>query len=166
MMSGPLQLNHLRARAAHTLVEAVARMQVNNGAVIFDKKDGGLRLSGAAEASKDKTISNFGSYVRAFPVLIHRAGLLQSLAFCNAKAKARRLLAFCLLNWLRQCSNSNGMAPLTAGDPAACNAFYDELLESDAGRIRVLTSEAQAFLLWLKQFSDARFGESDDQPDD
>jgi CRISPR/Cas system CMR-associated protein Cmr5 small subunit len=99
-------------------------------------------------------------------VLIHRSGLLQAMAFYRAKSKARKIVYFALVNWLRHSRKAQGMPALAKDDFGSCEFYFTGLIGQPSEQIRALTSEAQAFLVWLKQFSEARFGEPASQADD
>jgi CRISPR type III-B/RAMP module-associated protein Cmr5 len=159
----PLEKDHLRARAAHELVEAVAGLSAQGESnVMVDP----VEIPRARDGDEAQTRDRFNSHIHGLPVLIHRSGLLQSMAFYRAKAKARKLIYFALINWLRHSRNPQGMPALAEADFDSCEEYFTGLIGQPSEQIRVLTSEAQAFLVWLKQFSEARFGAPVGQTDD
>jgi CRISPR type III-B/RAMP module-associated protein Cmr5 len=159
----PLEKDHLRARAAHKLVESVAGLSLQGDESVMV---GPVEVPRGKDGNLNQTRERFNSHIHGLPVLIHRSGLLQAMAFYRAKTRARKLIYFSLLNWLRHSRTSQGMPDLAAEDFSSCEDYFDRLIGQPSEQIRVLTSEAQAFLVWLKQFSEARFGEPDANPDD
>ncbi len=159
-----LEKDHQRARAAHTLVDAVAGLRFPQGEKASKKLFvGPVEIAEAQDGKEADTLKRFNAQIHGLPVLIHRSGLLQAMAFFRAKAKARMLVYFVLLNWLRQCHGRTGMAELAGNDFSQCEAFFEDLIGQPSEQIRVLTREAQAFLVWLKQFSEARFGAAEQE---
>lgn len=158
-----LEREHLRARAAFALVEAVAGLNIQAEEVRL----GDVSLLNAAEKrngnlnSEDNTRKMFNSHTHALPILIHRSGLIQSLALCLAKKKARAIVFFALVNWLRYFRSSSGMPGLQAGDWTECETYYRRMIDMSSEEVRILTAEAQSFLFWLKQFSESKFGKAE-----
>lgn len=150
-------LDHKRALAAFNMVELFEKMTTKDKAVQI----GGIVVDGAAQGDPKATKKRFLQEVRATPVLIHQAGLLQTLAFYDAKAQARRLVRLCILHWLRHYTGGQQAPDLQANSPREANEFYKSLLTAASKEedLMSMTAETQAFLVWLKNFSEAHFGD-------
>lgn len=95
---------------------------------------------------EEKKKEGYISVVRSAPALILSCGLGQTLAFYCSKGGAQKILANHLAEWLLrdgQTQNKNA------------ESLLDEIMKSDSSRYRQLTSEAMAYLIWLKRFADA-----------
>lgn len=92
----------------------------------------------------------YGSLVRGLPAMIQRDGLGQSLAFLLAKDKnegdtAHRRAYDHLSGWLKEQFKVDSQKDL-----------LEWLLEQPSERYRQVTTETQAYLVWLKRFAEAR----------
>ena len=109
---------------------------------------------GKVKALDERTtqVKEYGSLVRGLPAQIQIDGLGAALAFLQAKGKDYHLAAYRHLeDWLRQPDQF---------------AFQGDLLEWLLGQstvtYRQVTSEALAYLVWLKRFVEAKGWESSD----
>ena len=83
------------------------------------------------------------------PALIMNSGLMQVLAFCHEKGKANELVATHLRTWLNQRFN------VVARDPGF-ELFMQSLLKANPADYQAITTEAFAWLRWMRQMSSAR----------
>jgi CRISPR-associated protein Cmr5 len=102
------------------------------------------------EIERSSKKGEYGSLVRSLPAMIQTDGLGQTLAFLLAKGKtdhsAPHSVAYAhLQEWLRGQFQDMGNTNL-----------LDWLLTQDSATYRFVTSEAQAYLLWLKRFAEAK----------
>jgi CRISPR-associated protein Cmr5 len=112
-----------------------------------------LEQKRAADAWKcaEEGIAIYGKdYVndaKGLPALIMNSGLMQVMAFLHDKGDRHEVLAQHLRSWLgRQC-----------GVPTAFDAFMQHLFTmNDARRFQAITTEAFAWLKWLRQMAAAR----------
>jgi CRISPR-associated protein Cmr5 len=86
---------------------------------------------------------------KGLPALIINSGLMQVLAFCHEKGKANELVATHLRTWLNQ--RFNGVAR----DPGF-ELFMQSLLKANPADYQAITTEAYAWLRWMRQMSSAR----------
>ena len=86
---------------------------------------------------------------KGLPALIMNSGLMQVLAFCHEKGKANELVAAHLRTWLNQ--RFNGVAR----DPGF-ELFMQSLLKANPADYQAITTEAFAWLRWMRQMSSAR----------
>ena len=86
---------------------------------------------------------------KGLPALIMNSGLMQVMAFLHDKGGRHETLAQHLRDWLhRQC-----------GTPQDFNGFMEHLFNlEDARRYQAITTEAFAWLRWLRQMAAARKG--------
>lgn len=92
----------------------------------------------------------YSSLVRGLPAMIQRDGLGQSLAFLLAKDKNKsdtphRRAYDHISDWLKERFNIDAKQDLLAW-----------LLKQPSDRYRQVTNEAQAYLVWIKRFAEAR----------
>lgn len=85
------------------------------------------------------------SVVRGTPPLILSCGLGQTIAFYCSKGGASKIVADHLAEWLLR-----DEAQKSATD------LLDNIMHNDRDRYRQLTSEAIAYLVWLKRFAEAK----------
>jgi len=90
---------------------------------------------------------------KGLPALIMNSGLMQVLAFCHEKGKANEEVAADLRKWLT--NRFKGILP----DPGF-EAFMQSLLKADAAIYQEITTEAFAWLRWMRQMASARFKDS------
>jgi len=104
---------------------------------------------------------DYTSYVNAakgLPALIMNSGLMQVMAFLHEKGKKTggehyNLIAQHLRSWLRQqCGMST---KLETGTPAEFEEFMQTLLSMEARPFQAITTEAFAWLKWLRQIAPA-----------
>jgi CRISPR-associated protein Cmr5 len=93
---------------------------------------------------------------KGLPALIMNSGLMQVLAFCHEKGKANELVASHLRTWLNQ--RFNGVAR----DPGF-ELFMQSLLKAQPADYQAITTEAYAWLRWLRQMASARVKDSKEQ---
>ena len=86
---------------------------------------------------------------KGLPALIMNSGLMQVLAFCHEKGKANEQVATHLRTWLNQ--RFNGVAR----DPGF-ELFMQSLIKAAPADYQAITTEAFAWLRWLRQMSSAR----------
>lgn len=86
---------------------------------------------------------------KGLPALIMNSGLMQVLAFCHEKGKANEQVAIHLRTWLNQ--RFNGVAR----DPGF-ELFMQSLLKATPADYQAITTEAFAWLRWMRQMSSAR----------
>lgn len=101
-------------------------------------------------AQNDK---EYGSLVRGLPAMIQHDGLAPTLAFLKAKGKGHHLKAYQQVsNWVK----SQIAFGVTSTDLLEC------LIKNDSTTYRHATTEALAYLGWLKRFAEAKgLGEDD-----
>jgi CRISPR-associated protein Cmr5 len=87
---------------------------------------------------------------KGLPALIMNSGLMQVMAYMQDKGGRHETLAQHLRDWLaKQCN--------TPGD---FNGFMEHLFKmQDARRFQAITTEAFAWLRWMRQMAAARKGE-------
>lgn len=86
---------------------------------------------------------------KGLPALIMNSGLMQVLAFCHEKGKANEEVATHLRTWLNQ--RFNGVAR----DPGF-ELFMQSLLKAQPADYQAITTEAFAWLRWMRQMASAR----------
>lgn len=97
-------------------------------------------------ASYEKEHANIA---KGLPALIMNSGLMQVLAFCHEKGKANEQVATHLRTWLNL--RFNGVAR----DPGF-ELFMQSLLKASPADYQAITTEAYAWLRWMRQMSSAR----------
>lgn len=88
----------------------------------------------------------YANLAKGLPALLMNSGLLQVMAFLEEKKGRHGELARHLRQWLHQ------RFDLAVEFPA----FMDELMRAEPTRYRQVTSEAFAWLRWLRQMAPAR----------
>lgn len=99
------------------------------------------------ESVSKKELSDYASLVRGLPAMIQTDGIGQTLAFLLAKANERphqRTAYRFLEEWLSV--EFENVKP----------GLIQWLLNSDSDVYRQATNEAQAYLVWLKRFAEAK----------
>lgn len=86
---------------------------------------------------------------KGLPALIMNSGLMQVLAFCHEKGKANELVAAHLRTWLNLRFNGVGRDP-------GFEMFMQSLLKATPADYQAITTEAFAWLRWMRQMSSAR----------
>jgi len=87
---------------------------------------------------------------KGLPALIMNSGLMQVLAYCHDKGKANEQVAAHLRTWLM--FRFNGVSRDPGFEP-----FMQSLLKASPADYQAITSEAFAWLRWLRQMAAARF---------
>jgi CRISPR-associated protein Cmr5 len=103
-------------------------------------------------AGKTKTAKEYGSLVRGLPAMIQIDGLAQTLAFLKAKGgkddtKPHNQAYAHLSEWLGK--------PEQFGFGSQKLDLMDWLLKQDSALYRMVTTEALAYLGWMKRFVEA-----------
>lgn len=86
---------------------------------------------------------------KGLPALIMNSGLMQVLAFCHEKGKANEQVATHLRTWLSQ--RFDGVVR----DPGF-EIFMQDLLKASPADYQAITTEAFAWLRWMRQMAPAR----------
>ncbi len=97
--------------------------------------------------------SEHARFAKSLPALIMNSGLMQVMAFCNEKGQKTSQrhvdeVAQDLRDWLN----------CQLGTPAAFEAFIEHMMQADSRRYQQVTTEAFAWLKWLRQMAAARAG--------
>lgn len=95
-------------------------------------------------------------FTKGLPALIMNSGLMQVLAYCHEKGKANEQVAAHLRTWLNERFNN------VARDPGF-ELFMQSLLEATPANYQAITTEAYAWLRWLRQMASARAKDSQGQ---
>jgi CRISPR-associated protein Cmr5 len=93
---------------------------------------------------------------KGLPALIMNSGLMQVLAFCHEKGKANEQVATHLRTWLSQ--RFKNVAP-----DESFERFMQSLLKAQPADYQAITTEAYAWLRWLRQMASARVKDSKEQ---
>ena len=93
---------------------------------------------------------------KGLPALIMNSGLMQVLAFCHEKGKVNEQVATHLRTWLNL--RFNGVAR----DPGF-ELFMQSLLKAQPANYQAITTEAYAWLRWMRQMASARVKDSKEQ---
>ena len=108
------------------------------------------------------------NFAKGLPALIMNSGLMQVLAFCHEKGKANEQVASNLRTWLNQRFDNFARDPRyepsikktgVAPDPGF-ELFMQSLLKANPGQYQDITTEAFAWLRWMRQMAAARVKES------
>ncbi len=86
----------------------------------------------------------YRNLAKGLPALIMNSGLLQTLAFLNEKEQSK--IAEHLRAWLGA----------QFGLPTPFNEFMDQLVKEKPSRYQEITTEAHAWLRWMRQMAAAR----------
>ena len=89
--------------------------------------------------------SDYVNDAKGLPALIMNSGLMQVMAFLKQKGGRHELLMSHLLDWLHQ----------QLGTPSDFKIFMEEMMQADSRRYQQVTSEAFAWLRWLRQMAPA-----------
>ena len=106
-----------------------------------------LRAQNAWEVSAAYQ-SDHVNAAKALPALIMNSGLMQVLAFCHEKGKANEEVAKHLRQWLN-CRFNN-----VDTDPGF-ETLMQVLMQSDSTTYQQITTEAFAWLRWMRQIAPA-----------
>ncbi len=86
---------------------------------------------------------------KGLPALIMNSGLMQVLAFCNEKGGANEQVAAHLRQWLSKRFNGVDRDP-------GFELLMEALMRSSPGDYQAITTEAFAWLRWMRQMAAAR----------
>ena len=89
---------------------------------------------------------------KGLPALIMNSGLMQVMAFLNQKKERHACLGNHLRMWLH----------VRFGTPEDFRLFMEEMMQVDSFRYQQITSEAFAWLRWLRQLAAARMEKEDE----
>lgn len=92
---------------------------------------------------------DYANLAKGLPALIMNSGLLQVMAFLEGKDSHHGKLADHLRDWLHKQFDL----------PRDFPGFTNELLRADPRRYQQITTEAYAWLRWLRQMAPARVDE-------
>ena len=92
--------------------------------------------------------SDYMNDAKGLPALIMNSGLMQVMAFLNQKGGRHQVLMNHLLDWLHQQLET----------PKGFEAFMKDMMQADTRRYQQVTTEAFAWLRWLRQMAAARNG--------
>ena len=107
-------------------------------------------IADVEEVKNNDTRKEYGSLVRSLPAMIQRDGLGSMMAFLDAKAKKSdpyKLVGGHLSGWV--------LGQLAEKDEVLTD-LSPWILQQDSTTYRRATAEAQAYLLWLKRFAEAK----------
>lgn len=110
-----------------------------------------LRAQSAWRCVSKGVQKEYVNVAKALPALIMNSGLLQVLAFLNAKEEVHRRVASSLRTWLW--SRMKG-GDANSADPGF-GLFMDHLIKAPPSEFQAVTAEAFAWLKWLRQFAAA-----------
>jgi len=85
---------------------------------------------------------------KGLPALIMNSGLMQVMAFLHQKGGRHEVLGCHLRDWLCR----------ELGTPDKFDSFMQEMMQADSRRYQQVTTEAFAWLKWLRQMAAARAG--------
>ncbi|HXG33138.1 MAG TPA: type III-B CRISPR module-associated protein Cmr5 [Bryobacteraceae bacterium] len=89
---------------------------------------------------------------KGLPALIMNSGLMQVLAFCHQKGDANETIARDLRRWLA------GRFPEIFKGKSDFTPFMEALMNARPADYQAITTEALAWLKWLRQMASARKG--------
>ena len=93
----------------------------------------------------------YANLAKALPALIMNSGLMQVMAFLHEKGGTHELLAGHLRDWLHR---------RFSDVPSDFPEFMESLLRAEPHTYQAVTTEAFAWLKWLRQMAAARQGGS------
>jgi CRISPR-associated protein Cmr5 len=96
-------------------------------------------------ANTQRANDDYVKYAKGLPALIMNSGLMQTMAFLHEKGGRHETLGQHLRNWLHQQCNT----------PSGFNEFMKELFTMTPRRFQDITTEAFAWLKWLRQVAPA-----------
>ncbi len=92
------------------------------------------------------------NFAKGLPALIMNSGLMQVLAFCHDKGEEAEEIAAELRRWLHHRFNGGTQDP-------GFETFMQQLMQSDPRQYPMITTEAFAWLKWLRLMLSARVGD-------
>lgn len=102
-----------------------------------------------AKEGIEKHGQDYVNDAKGLPALIMNSGLMQTMAFLHQKGGRHEVLAQHLRNWLqKQC-----------GTPKDFEGFMQHLMQADPRHFQMITTEAFAWLKWLRQMASALKGD-------
>lgn len=104
-----------------------------------------------SEVKRADSKAEYKDYVndaKGLPALIMNSGLMQVMAFLHTKGGRHEVLAGHLLDWLSRQS----------GVPGDFEKFMERMMKADPRTYQRVTTEAFAWLRWLRQMAAAREG--------
>ena len=112
-----------------------------------------MRAQDAWEKS-ERYSDKHAKFAKGFPALIMNSGLMQVMAFCHEKGQSRQTeymedVAHDLRCWLKNRNLING---------ESFEDFMLEMMQADSRKYQQVTTEAFAWLKWLRQMAAARAG--------
>jgi CRISPR-associated protein Cmr5 len=93
------------------------------------------------------------NFAKGLPALIMNSGLMQVLAFCHEKGKAYEQVSTDLRTWLNHRFNNVNRDP-------GFELFMQSLLTASPADYQAITTEAFAWLRWMRQMASARIKQS------
>jgi CRISPR-associated protein Cmr5 len=103
----------------------------------------------ASEAVKRADKSDYKSYTKKVPMLIKTNGLGATVAFMNSKGKAYKSILDNLESWFNTDPKFSTIYRGLGGD-----GLVQKIMNCETTNYRALTTEAMAYLGWLKRFAD------------
>lgn len=101
-----------------------------------------------AEEGLHKHAKDYVNDAKGLPALIMNSGLMQVMAYLHGKGGRHEVIAEHLRDWLhKQCQT-----------PSEFDAFMQYLMNADSREFQAITTEAYAWLKWLRQMASARNG--------
>lgn len=113
-----------------------------------------LEQQRAAHAWKvsERCSTDYVNAAKGMPALIMNSGLMQVLAFCEEKGKANGDVARQLRQWLHHRFNGTSNPDTDPG----FSVFMQALMQCDPEQYQAITTEAFAWLRWLRQIAPTR----------
>jgi CRISPR-associated protein Cmr5 len=103
----------------------------------------------AKEAAKQKDKEEYESYTKKVPMLIKTNGLGATLAFMQSKGKAYKTILNNLESWFKTDIKFSSIYKAIPGSD-----LVEKTVNCNTSEYRALTTEALAYLNWLKRFAD------------
>jgi CRISPR-associated protein Cmr5 len=93
--------------------------------------------------------SDHVNIAKGLPALIMNSGLMQVLAFCHDKGDKHEAVAGDLRKWLHKKFNGRDADP-------GFEVMMESLMNADSATYQAITTEAFAWLRWMRQMAAAR----------
>jgi CRISPR-associated protein Cmr5 len=103
----------------------------------------------AKEAAKQKDKEEYESYTKKVPMFIKTNGLGATVAFMQSKGKACKMILNNLESWFETDIKFSSIYKAIEG-----NGLVEKTINCNTSEYRALTTEALAYLNWLKRFAD------------
>lgn len=107
------------------------------------------RAQDAWQKSASYNSNEYVNFVKGMPTLIMNSGLMQTLAYCHEKKKEAEKVASDLRHWL-------AVTTIGSDDAQEFNRFMEHLLHASSAEYQELTTEAMAWLRWMRQIAATR----------